>query len=143
MERVEADKLIFKFVKELNPNWTGRSLPADDWNYIMAVVEFIENGLPNSVKFKFVIDLSSCKVHNLSNFPFDTKLVCPVDIISLQDKQDAVVSAIAKWITWYGRVYQGKCGLCGEKSNPDLVSGCDRMNEVGCNWYQKEVTEKP
>lgn len=27
------------------------------------------------------------------------------------------------------------CKLCGQISNPDIHSGCDRANEIGCNWY--------
>ena len=28
-----------------------------------------------------------------------------------------------------------KCKLCGNVSNPDIHSGCDRADEDGCNWH--------
>jgi hypothetical protein len=73
------------------------------WEWIMPVVEYIENGLPNNEKFKFKIALNGISIENLSNHPFDTRKICPVNLISLVSKMDGIYSAIIHFIQWHNQ----------------------------------------
>lgn len=84
------------------PHWNkGQRAEAlqyyNSWEWLMPVVEKIENGLTNKRKFKFAIEFNHIKVTNTDHEgPY-----CPVDKIYMDSKIDAVWSGVLEFIKWY------------------------------------------